>query len=100
MKKRMIFAIGLVLGAVLGGTVSPHLYRNALAAEAKPATRIDVDQTNHMIRFFIDGEESVRLSGEGLEVRNNIAYGGTTRDYGEAGFRDQGEVGVPDNGKE
>ena len=50
------------------------------------ATRIEVDEEANIIRFFVDGEETMRLDAEGLHVRNDIGYGGTVTDYGGSGF--------------
>jgi len=55
-------------------------------SNAKSDTRIEIDDESHIIRFFIDGEESARLTKEGFSVRNSMAYGGTIRDQGEEGF--------------
>ncbi|MCG7983350.1 MAG: hypothetical protein JAY90_11455 [Candidatus Thiodiazotropha lotti] len=45
-------------------------------------TRIEVDQDANVIRFFIDGEEAVHIDATGLQVRDNIRYGGVTVDIG------------------
>ncbi|MBN9889377.1 hypothetical protein [Salipiger abyssi] len=59
------------------------LHANAQeSAETPPAdTRIEVDEDNDVIRFFIDGEEAAYLSKEGFMVRDSVAYGGTIRDH-------------------
>jgi hypothetical protein len=49
---------------------------------ALEATRIEVDQDANVIRFFIDGQEAVRIDATGLHVRENIRYGGTIKDTG------------------
>lgn len=53
------------------------------AARAVSATtRIEVDQDANVIRFFIDGQESVRIDAKGLHVREDIQYRGRILDIG------------------
>lgn len=48
------------------------------------ATTIQTD--DGVIIFVVDGQEAARIDVTGLHVRGDIAYGGTTTDYGSAGF--------------
>lgn len=64
--------------------------REAAADATEPfATRIVVDEEANVIRFFIDGKEKARLNADGLQVRENLNYGGNLTDYGPSGFDDQ-----------
>lgn len=67
----------------------------ALAEDSDPAapppekTAVVVDEDAGVIRFFIDGQEKMRLDAAGLHVRENIDYGGMITDYGRSGFDDR-----------
>lgn len=45
-----------------------------------------VDPESKSFRFFIDGREVARIDARGLQVRENISYGGYIEDYGPSGF--------------
>lgn len=63
-------------------------------AAAPPTTRIEVDEAAGMIRFFIEGRETMRLDPGGLRVLADIEYGGTLTDTGSAWIERQfGESG-------
>lgn|GEM_PF-6338173 len=47
-----------------------------------PATRIETDEQAGAIRFFIDGQEAVRIDAAGLHVRDDVRFGGTIKDVG------------------
>lgn len=49
-------------------------------------TEIITDEEAGVIRFMIDGKETMRLDESGLHVRENISYGGSITDDGPDGF--------------
>lgn len=51
-----------------------------------PETRIEADNEAGVIRFFVKGVEQARLTEDGFEVRNHLAYGGVLTDQGVEGF--------------
>ena len=61
-----------------------------------PPTRIEVDQQANIIRFFIDGEESMRLDPNGLHIKDNQTYGGMIVDVGKTGYPGGGMFGGAD----
>lgn len=69
--------------AFADGTGSAETVSTITASED---TRIEVDQDANVIRFFIDGEETMRLDDSGLYVRDNLSYGGKILDDGASSF--------------
>lgn len=60
------------------------------------ATAIVADADHGIIRILINGKEAARFTGSGLEVRDDIFYGGSITDTGSAHFdRDGGDSGAP-----
>ena len=49
-------------------------------------TQIIADRSENIIRFVIDGEEVMRLDGEGLHVKRSIEYGGSLTDIGVVNY--------------
>lgn len=59
-----------------------------------PDTRIEADAEADEIRFFIKGELAAVLREDGLHVRENIDFGGQTRDMGDKALSDEtGDAG-------
>jgi hypothetical protein len=56
----------------------------ALTAPSRPQTQIETDQKAGIIRFIVNNREQARIDATGLHVRDNIEYGGTVTDTGEA----------------
>jgi hypothetical protein len=61
---------------------SPSPVKAEAARAVSEATRIEVDQDANVIRFFIEGQEAVRIDARGLHVREDIRYRGTIKDTG------------------
>jgi hypothetical protein len=58
-----------------------------IAAHAENnVTAIVTDHDHNVIRFMVNGVEVARLTGNGLQVRNDIEYGGTITDTGVQAF--------------
>jgi hypothetical protein len=55
-------------------------------ANAKPETRIEVDEGAGIIRFVVKGVEQARLTEGGFEVRNHLNFGGVLTDQGVENF--------------
>ncbi|MGE0061424.1 MAG: hypothetical protein AB7T86_05025 [Xanthobacteraceae bacterium] len=51
-----------------------------------PSTQVLVDEDAGIIRFLIDGEEVGRFTAKGLEVRDDILFGGVITDQGHAQY--------------
>jgi hypothetical protein len=60
--------------------------RNSANAEEKQRAAIITDEVNGIVRIVIDGREIARFTAEGLEVRNDIRFGGVATDEGPDGF--------------
>jgi hypothetical protein len=45
-------------------------------------TRIETDKTFDTIRFIVNGKEVARITAAGMQVQDNISYGGTLTDVG------------------
>ena len=60
-------------------------YAQETGSEDSPATRIEVDENNHIIRFFINGEEAARLTEKGFEARLIQATGSAVSEQGPNG---------------
>lgn len=87
----------------LGAFLLPSL---AMAQEPPPpqteqaATRIEVDETSHVIRFIVNGQPVAMIDSEGLHVVQDIEYGGTISDVdGENVRRRIEEIAPPTRGK-
>lgn len=70
------------------------LWGHTLAARenrlpAQQSVDLVLDHTSGAVRFYVEGQEVVRIDRDGLRVRNDIEYGGTItdtgRDYYDAG---------------
>jgi hypothetical protein len=70
----------LITGPALAQKISDH------AQSAEPRTRIETDDKVGIIRFIVDGKEIARVTAAGLQVREDIAYGGSLMDYGQQGY--------------
>ena len=81
---KMKYIVPIVVFFVLFSALSVA-YTKAQATNAA-VTRIEVDEQANIIRFFIDGEESMRLDPNGLHVRDNQTYGGMIMDVGRFGY--------------
>lgn len=97
MKKLLLSLIIFGAALYIGGV---PVYAQEQAASDAPATqqgdtRIEVDDENDVIRFFIKGEEVMHLDEEALHVRQDIRYGKVIIDYGQIGFETQA-LGVDD----
>jgi hypothetical protein len=53
---------------------------------AQPGTRVEADDEDGVIRFFIKGQLAAIVDETGLHVREGIEYGGTIADVGKASF--------------
>lgn len=59
---------------------------DAPAQAESAATRIEVDEQRGVIRFFVKGHEKARLTESGLQVMDDIEFGGTLTDVGTGPF--------------
>jgi hypothetical protein len=56
------------------------------AMTAQTRTQVVADEKTGAIVFMVAGHEQARIDGSGLHVRENVDYGGTIRDTGQAGY--------------
>jgi hypothetical protein len=78
--------IVLILSLIAIGISAASLRARETTAVLGDGTRIEADSASHAMRFYIDGQEKMRLDADGLHVREDIRYGKQLIDYGAAGF--------------
>lgn len=64
--------------------------------DAPETTKIVTDQDKGTITFIIDGKPVAQINRDGLQVVENINYGGTVTDSGPANIKKTIEAGGKD----
>jgi hypothetical protein len=81
----LVIAITLIARAETGtNAAQPAAIRAAVVA----------DEQAGVIRFYIDGQELMRLDADGLHVREDVEYGGALTDTGTARFDEHATEGA------
>ena len=78
--KNMPLVFPLLLSLFLGTTIS--LQSSAQSEKSSSATRIEIDEDKHTIKFYIKNNPVALLNEDGLHVIRDIKYGGTIKDVG------------------
>lgn len=83
--QRVILVISIIAAFSIGAFASASAQESPArtaegAAASTSATRIEVDEQAHVIRFFIEGEERGVLHADGLHINGDIDYSGTLQD--------------------
>lgn len=83
MRSRNLVFIVVLFGSFLAGHFTAAHQAQALDAKR---TGMVSDERAGVLRFLIDGKEVARIDARGLDVREDISYGGSIVDYGQAEF--------------
>jgi hypothetical protein len=103
MAMKPLFFVAALAASLLAGMPDAGAGDNQPAAKKKvepsgqaKKAEIVVDEEKGVIRFFINGKETMRLDESGLHVEGNITYSGRIKDFGEQQAGDEAaEKGKP-----
>lgn len=79
---RQLFLIAI---AVFASSASTYLITRSAVAEEN-ITAIVADDANGLVRIMVGGEEIARFTRNGLEVRDDVLFGGVITDVGIASY--------------
>jgi hypothetical protein len=73
----------LLLATFVALLMAGSFAAGAATQNAEQATRIAIDETTGIIRFFVGGVEKAQLNSDGLLVFGDVTYTGVTLDIGQ-----------------
>lgn len=71
--------------AVIVSSGATYLAAKSAVAEIKTTAAV-ADEANGVVRIMVEGKEVARFTSGGLDVRNDVRFGGLITDIGPDGF--------------